>query len=257
MIRGNDYVPIEWANTKRTRFDIPLPEYANPGRIGVNTKRLVNMLRVGGISHLRVSGQTDGETSRVTTPIVVGHDMNGGAYAGKNIEEISVPEFTTSDEDTNGAWWRPHSATWTNAVINLNVAEMAERIKKNDKWPRGVYSTEAWANHLDTTLRNGVSDIGIKHLTVGLNKFNWYLSAFQYTVMGAVEALSPNPSVEGLMFRIPFVSGVLNTMDYFRFRNTDDGFRWSAFYGPQLDRALFLKVLSSRTNLVRATNDDY
>lgn len=247
-------IPIEYANTYRSRFAIPFPDYIKPGHIGVNLSSLGTLLRLGGISHLRVAGQTDGETTKFT-PTIVGYDSQGNAYAGKKGEKTTVPEFTASGDEANpnlnASMWRPHSATWKNVVINLNINEMTERIRLEDKWTRGVYSTEAWASHLDEAIKNGVSEAGIRHLTLGLNK-NWVSTVFQYGLMCFFEAQTGHPSIGGMAFRIPFVSGVLNLMDYIRYRNTDDGFRWSVFYGPQLDRALALKILSKRTQVVKA-----
>lgn len=253
------YIPIQYANGYKTRFVIPFPEYVKPEHIGVNLGRLDTLLRVGGISHLRVVGQTNGNTTKFT-PTIVGYDSQGNAYAGKKGEKITVPEFSSSEDEANtnldASVWRPHAATWKNVVINLNVNEMAERIRQEDKWSRGVYSTEAWAHHLDKDIREGVASMGIKHLALGFNKYNRISTSIQYALMGLFEASSGHPSVESMAFRVPFVSQFLNVIDYFSYRNTDDGYRWSTFYGPQLDRALLLKVLSCRTNLVTHSSEN-
>ncbi len=253
------YFPIEYANTNRTRFVIPFPEYVKPQQIGVNLRGLRMLLRIGGISHLRVAGQTDGETTRFT-PTIVGYDSQGNAYAGKKGEKVTIPEFTTYDDEANrnqdASEWKPHSATWKNAVINLNINEMAERIRQEDKWARGVSSTEAWAYHLDKVVRKGVSDIGVRHLTLGVDRTTWGLTAFQYVLAGALEVSTGHPSIESMAYRILFMSLCMNLVHYIGHRNTYDGYRWSVLYGPQLDRALLLIVLSSRTNLVMASTEN-
>ncbi len=252
------FTPIEYANTYRTRFAIPVPEYIKPEKIGVNLGGLTTLMRVGGISHLRVAGQTDGDTSRFT-PTIVGYDSQGNAYAGKKGERVTFPESSISTDEANpnldSSLFRPHSVTWKNIVINLNINEMAERIRQEDKWDRGVYSTEAWASHLDKDIREGVTDAGLKHLTLGLSKLNWGATVFQYGMMAFWEAQNTQPSLQGMAFRLSFVPQILNLWDYFRYGTKDDGLRWSLFYGPQLDRAILLKIISSRANLVMASSE--
>lgn len=248
------FVPIEYANTDRMRFVIPFPEYVKPQQIGVNLSGLERLLRIGGIGRLRVAEQTEGETTRFT-PTVVGYNSQGNAYAGKKGTLTFVPEFTTSP-NLDAPVSRLHFATWTNAVINLNINEMAQRIRQEDRWTRGVRSTEAWAHHLDEALRKGVRDIGIRHLTLGLNKIDWLYIALQYAQMGTLATFTRFPSVEIMAFSILFGSGCINLIGCNVFRNTDYGSRWSVIIGPQLDRALLLKILSSRTNLVMASSNN-
>lgn len=246
----NKFIPILKANTENNRFDIPFPDYIKSEFIGVNVKALTKLLRIGGISHLRV----DGETSQFT-PTIVGHDLYGNSYAGNKGQSITIPEFTTSEDETHKivdpSLSKPHSATWKNALITLNSNEMAERIRSEKKWKKGIHSTEAWSFHLDKVIRDGITRIGVNHLTLGLNKQNWASVVFQYVFMGGWEILEGHPSVEGMIFRVPTVSGILNLMDYFKYRNKDDGYRWSAFYGPQIDRAIILKFMTSKTTLVK------
>lgn len=250
----NGYVPIEDASTETARFVVTLPEFLPRGCIRVNLKNLDRLCKIGGISHLRVVGETDGDTTKFT-PTIVGYDSLGNAYAGKKGEKISVPPFTTSHDESNDSldtsWSRPHSAVWVNRTVGLNINEIQERIREEKAWPRGVYSTQAWAHHLDKSLREGIGGIGVKHLALGLNRKNWAMASLQYGLMGFFEAQSSHPSIESMTFRILFVGGLLNLMAYFAYRNTDDGSRWSLFYGPQLDLALAIKILSKRINLVK------
>lgn len=251
----NGITPIQHANTYRMRFAIPFPDYVDTSKIGVHVNKMERLLQIGGISHLRVCGNVDEETSRFT-PMIVGYDSQGNAYAGKKGEKVSVPEFTASEDVSNPnlniSVTRPHSATWKNGVINLNICEITERIRQEKRWARGVYDLEAWAHHLDGSIRKGISEIGVRHLAVGLNRYGWVLAAFQYGLMGAFEIGGGSPSVETLAFRIPFVSAVLNTLDFIRFGNQEEGFRWSVFYGPQFDRALLLKVMTTKGGLVKS-----
>lgn len=250
-----DYYPINKINNNRVRFNIPLPAYIRPDEIGVNVKGLLTLLRIGGISHLRVIGRTDEETSR-STPSILGYDSHGNAYAGKQVEKVDVPEYLVSDEEADhggGSYiFRPHSATWKNMTLNININEMAEKIKDEEVWSRGVYSTEAWADHLDRNLRAGVTEVGVRHLALGFGKLDTFIAGFQYGVMSLYESQTKSPSLQGLLTSFCIIALFNNVLDYRRYGNSENGFRWSVFYGPQLDRALILKVLSGRTNLVKA-----
>lgn len=213
------------------------------------------MCRFGGISHLRVVGNTEGDVSKFT-PTIVGFNAQGDAYAGRKGESVSVPTFDSfmqdDDKTVEGSVTKPHSASWTNATINLNINEISERIRKEEKWQRGVYSTDAWAYHINRSVKKGVVDAGVKHLAIGLNGWNWGSALFQYGTMGVWEGIVDHPpTLQSVFFRVFFVSGVCNAWDYVRFRNSEYGFRWSAFYGPQLDRALLLKLFSGRAPLVK------
>lgn len=165
------YTPLEYATTSRATFEVPLPEYIPSRSIGVNTSSLHLLLRIGGINHLRVTCNTDQETSRVV-PTVVGFSASGETYASKKTD---IPTFTTSGDNANPNSYvsvtRPAAATWKNGHIKLNINKIAGEIIQEDRWQKGVRSPEAWAYHIDSALKEGVADIGVKHLTLGLSKF--------------------------------------------------------------------------------------
>lgn len=55
-----------------------------------------------------------------------------------------------------------------------------------------------------------------------------------------------------MAFKVSFVSFLLNVKNWALFRTKGDGYRWSMFYEAQFDRALALKILTNRTNLVKS-----
>lgn len=250
-----NYVPIERANTSNARFMIPLPGYVSKDRIGLNNRGLSRLLKIGGISHLKVIGQTDQETTRFT-PTIVGHDAKGNAYAGKKGEQTTIPEFTTSSEEVDPeldtSIWKPHAATWKNAVVNLNLKEMAQRIQQEKRWERGVYSTEAWAYHLNDSIKKSITEVGVTHLATGLSKDNWETAAGLYGGVSLVSLLFTQSIVPIAILSSITASGLMNVYDHYMYRSEDNGFRWSLMYGPQLDRALALKLIAKKTILVKA-----
>lgn len=233
------------------RFDLPLPEFVPQHQIGINYNKIHQLCRLGGIGHLRVTGKTDGDVTNFT-PTIVGYDSQGNAYAGKKGTQVDIPLFEISNEsDSDLSSVRPHAATWINATLNLNINEITERIKQEPRWERGVYSPKAWAYHLNHSLKESISTIGIRHLTLGLNRRNWFMSGLQHSLAAIFEMSSKNPSLEWFAFRMLVVNTVLTSLYITQYGGGENGYRLSLFYGPQLDRALLLKLLTSRATLAK------
>lgn len=70
------FVPIDEANSERLRFNLDLPHYLDRTRIRANPGRTESMMKLGGISHLRVDTF---EADRVTSsPLIIGQSSEGG-----------------------------------------------------------------------------------------------------------------------------------------------------------------------------------
>lgn len=246
----NGYRPLDSARTLWTRFNVSLPGLVDQRQIGVNVRGIEKLCRIGGINHLRVVSNNDGNTSQFV-PTIVGFSQSGEAMASKTGVRSDVPTFDVDSERQRSASldFLPHAATWINTTVVLNTAEIANRIKNNQDG--GIRSPEAWADHINKAVKKGISSAGVKHLTLGLNKYNAVEVASQYAIIGFIEA--QNPSVSSAIFKVFLVGGFLNMLAYFRTRGMGRGeeFRMSAFFGPQLDRALVLKLASQRTTLVK------
>jgi len=249
---ASDYIPIEQASTPRVRFEIPLPQFLPEGLIRVNIPNVHHLCRIGGISHLRVGGTTKGEITKYV-PSIIGMDAQGNALAGRSTLKTSsdpIESLDMDDSPTSGpSFSRPHSATWVNGAINLNMNEISETIRGENRWRRGVYSTEAWAHHLNKSLNEGIAEIGIRHLLMGFTRDSLIGTLMSYMFM--LVPIGQDLTVETLAKNLTIGSLVFNGIDYLRYRKIDDGYRFSVFYGPQLDRALALKILSKTTPLVR------
>lgn len=248
----NGYVPLENAVGSRSTFKISLPDYVDKDAIGVNLRRTDHLAKLGGISHIQVKS-VNGETSN-SVPAIVGINRNGEGLAGKTSLKTEVDQFTVESEKTDRLSI-PHSGSWINTTITLNTNEIEDRIAKNDKWERGIRSAEAWAYHLNQSVSTGVTNSGTEHLTLGLSRLNWVKTLMQYGIMASFE-LQNNPTPEGMLSRVLFVSQFLNLIDMVSCKAQGVEFRYSAFYGPQLDRAIVLWCAAKATNLIKSFPED-
>jgi len=268
MSRGesSQFIPIEYANTSRVRFDVAMPEYVDAERIGVNLKAIHTLCRIGGISHLRVNGVAGDEPER-SVPQILGFTQNGEAFAGKaKVQEIA-PIFDSGSlvEGPNDPI-RAHSATWIDTQIKLNMDEISGRIQHEDKWVRGVRSPEAWAHYFNQAVKQGLSKEGTKHLVFGMSSFNSGLSLMNninsillssYASIFNVFLRNFNPQLPALetLFEHLILRNLLwNLANYFFYHRNDytDGSRFSLIFGPEVDRALVLKIMAKTKTLVKA-----
>lgn len=248
------FVPLDEAISERARFAVTLPEFVNTDNIGVNLRGLERLANMGGIAHVRVD-TVEGDVSQFV-PIIVGVNKDGTAIAGKAGVKTSVPTYTLDLEHLGSlsGWtpkFLPHATDWINTRVTVNTNEVKNRIKDDSKWKNGVHSTEAWAYHLNKSVKEGVTDQGIKHLTLELSKFSWGEAAIQYGLLGFFETQSTNPTWENLIFKYSILWSIMNFWSIRRAERNGENYRLSAFIGPQLDRALILKLMSTRTTLVK------
>ena len=262
------YKPLKYAYSEKARIDLSLPEFVDISKIGVNISTIERLCKLGGISHLRVANQKDAETSQFT-PAIVGYANDGSAYASKVGVETKVPTHSTSSQ-LDMDWLEdelpitmPFSCIWTKGNIDINIDEISHRISDDKKW-EGVRDGKAWSFYLDQAIKKGVTGIGIKHLTYGAGAWKKADGAVA-TAAGVLDAadISPLnflfgsfnphiPTIESSIFEILYYHQVFNFFDYLGYRNKPHpGYRWSLFHGPQFDRALALKVISPRVNIVK------
>lgn len=233
-----DYIPLPELESASFRFAATLPNFVDPRSIGINLKRVNLLCRLGGIGNLRVDGITDQEISSYV-PTIAGFDAQGNAYAAKTGLKTSTPLYTVDSRENSG---RILAQRWVNGVIKINIDETANRILSEPRWNNGVNTPNAWAYHLNKILKSGIEDIGIKHLVIGFNKMDLLPN---FIVIASIA--SGNNALLG------YVSWLfwLNVIVPYAMR-TYGGFRRSLFLsGPQLDRAFLLKLISSRSTLVK------
>ncbi len=245
------YTPISQAETDRVRFNLSLPSFVDQDQILVNLRRVHTMCQIGGIRYLRVEGDAQSEVSS-STPLVLGVDSSGHAFAGLKAERTSVPEFTTDHNNRSGR--SLYQSRWVDGIVTLNLAEISEKIQQEKKWRNGLRSPDAWSHHLDKSLRGGITRIGGKHLMFGIDKIGMASCLFQYGFAASTEAMMNTvPSVSHLAFKI----GILTLFFNFLYSAiygpecSGRGTRLSLIYGPHFDRALLLKIMSLRGGLIR------
>lgn len=260
----NRYIPLDEAWSPRVRLNIKLPNYVGQSNIGVNVSALEKLCRMGGIEHLRVSTVNDQDTSQFV-PTVAGFDSQGNAYAAKTGVKVEVPTSTYDTEDDELTETRPHAVRTINVGLNLNTNEIAERIRRDERWSTGVRSADGWSHYLNKDIKKAVSATGAKHLTLGVSRYNLYWALFAnisaVLVSAGAEPLvntvfrnwNPHvPAIEEVIFNVIFRNIICNACDYLGYRNNPKyDFRLSLFYGPQFDRALLLKVMTTKSTLVK------
>lgn len=154
--------------------------------------------------------------------------------------KTSVPPYTVDSRENSGSIL---ANRWVNGLIKINTDEIANRILSESGWNNGVNMPDAWAYHLNKSVKSGIEDIGTKHLVLGVNKTD----LFGIFIAVASIASSYYP-LFGYGFWLVMHNGIAPYMS----RNSE-GFRKSLFLtGPQLDRALLLKLISSRSTLVKS-----
>ncbi|MGH7203987.1 MAG: hypothetical protein ACREHC_06085 [Candidatus Levyibacteriota bacterium] len=216
------------------------------------------MMRLGGVKDLRILG-TGGETSDFT-PSVVGWGSDGSAMAGKSGEAKIVPTFSTSRELSRGNGKEtPYflAGRWVDANLSVNLDEIQNRIREKDLPDR---SPEAWGTELDQAIRNGVANIGVQHLLFDSNS----IDAIHFTgatTTGEVMGAGPVTHIGGLSLAesatvgLLTFHGLINIVNRASYHVTDydsEGFRWSAFTGPQIDRACLLKGMAQSVKVVKS-----
>lgn len=235
-----DYTPLPELESPKFRFAVTLPNFVDPRSIGINLKRVGLLCRLGGIGHLRVENLTDQDTSSYV-PIIAGFDAKGNAYAAKTGLKTSVPPYAVDSHADGGSLL---ATRWVNGVIKINTDETANRILSEPRWNNGVNTPDAWAYHLNRSIRGGIEDIGTKHLVLGVNKTDLFYELFVVAQIVLNKIVLNNPLIIYGSWCLWF--NVVMPLAYVNFR------RSLFIYGPQLDRALLLRLISSRSTLVKS-----
>lgn len=245
------YKPIDQANTQKVRFSVPLPEYVDRERVGINVGRIEKLCRIGGIGHLRIVGETQGKTSSFT-PAIVGFSNKGEAYAAKTGVKNSVPTYSVDYERDE---FVPHSFRWANGTVRVNLNEVADRIVSDLRWKKDAREIKAWSQHLDLSLRRGIAEIGTRHLIVEANKAYFTITTLVGALIafGLIPPFDPRvPETGRIIFSIAAQHQIMNAIDFVSGKFSHLGeHRWSITNGAQPDRAILLKVLTDRGNLVK------
>lgn len=247
------FIPINRINSPVVRIDVPLPQFVDTGQIGVDLRRVHALCWLGGLRHLRVE-KAGGREDEETTPMVVGVAGDGGAYAGGAVVKKAKP-FHFDDYELGSPASElnflsvPHATVWADGKIQLDLEAMSKRIIEDKRYKGNARSSEAWARLLNKALKEGIANIGINHLLYGVRKTEMLYLLF-LTLMGPRLLTSPSPS---RLFSSWLLSNFIGLGLSFMasLQNQEDGYRLSAFYGPQLDRAIALKLFLQAGPLVK------
>ncbi len=250
MSEAKKFVPLSELDSPKVRFVAPVPPFVDQDRLGINLGRIELLLRIGGIRHLRVEGQT-GEATSSFVPTIAGFDSQGSAYSAQIGTKLSIPTYSTDVQD--GGSSDLLGSRWADGVVNINVDETTKRIMGNKKWEDGVRDPKAWSHYLNESIKNGIVDNGTRHLIQGARPLDYifgaigWLSVYGYSVLGS-HSLSANYIGAYLALNIIIPKLIRNT--------SSEGHRQSLLLsGPQFDRALALKLISSGSTLVKGISD--
>ncbi len=133
---------VQQQTDHRVDWELDLPQYAEPSRIGTNVAFLGRVARLSGIDQLTIGAYSGEQTS--VEPEIVGYNGNGTAIAGG----ASVVTARRSTSEINGT-------AVTTARIDLNMAEIERDLSER----RALREPAAWAKVIDGELRGQVRDV--------------------------------------------------------------------------------------------------
>lgn len=252
------YIPIDEANviSDRVRFHLPLPDYIERERIGVDLSRVERLCRFGGIRFLKVVGKLDGDVSSFT-PEITGYNGSGEAVAANKGTKDLVPLYTTQSE--LGAQPSIPSFKFSLATLNINLNEAVNRAIHEQKGKENnVRDVETWTEYLDKSLRQGISQVGFDNLVRYGDKFSFAFATALSVILSASAMTATLPAqLDGFLLLKGFLlmHQLRNQLELTVGKillGSDEGYRWSLISGIQLDRAFILRFLTSRESLVKA-----
>lgn len=247
------FTPVSCANTDRIHTNVELP-FGLSDEVGINTKFATALLQIGGFRHVRITGDSEGETSQVI-PQIMGTDAHGLALAGealvKTVPTHSYEVAELKDETVK-------QARWKDLDLTLNLAEIINRIEQTDK---SVRDAQVWAQEVDQALRHTLINAGVENLLGGLHILEKLLVLIVYgTRVGLVSGVNINSistnSIQPLSLEVALghfiapgiVWSFYESMKY-GVEKPGEGRRFSTVLGPELDRALVLGVIGRLNKL--------
>lgn len=249
------FVPIADAQSERVFIKISFPEFVEDQKIGVNVREIHRLCQIGGIKRLGVIGIDDLDTSRAV-PQVLGFNEQGSAYIGKAVSKQETPFSQSHTGDSQGFY---HTERWADALIAVNMTELKERIAHDKRWSEGVCSPAAWSYYLDKGIKDGISNEGALQLLSLNPKARLAMFAFVIAVdasMGPenIFLFHPHllkiPDPVSLYFANSFAWNTLERLVGRVISNRNNS-RFTLFYGPEVDRAVLLKILTKTRTLVK------
>ncbi len=239
MAKSEQFLPINEASTEHINFALDLPQYLDRGKIRSHTSRIQSMIGLGGIKNLKVETF---EADRVSaSPLIVGGDSEGGAYAGK----VGTP---TMNEDIESQGIRGENAV--NVRVRVDVQALASKISSE-----GLRSEAAWAREIDKLVLQGIRAGSVESLLKKNVSFDlvtktppFGMSTLASTISnGFTEAVSP----DDLLLRYAVQLPAMYLIDKVLFGSEQ---RASLVWGPQVDRWAILQARTRMQHVVKGFN---
>lgn len=248
------FMPLRKAQSEQVRFQVSLPEFIDQGGIGVNLREIHRLCQIGGIRRLVVFGVEDVDTSKAT-PQILGFNSQGSAYMGKAGSNTIIPPTESYSAINPESFWR-HTQSWRDAVIVVNMDEVSKRITSDEKWAEGIRDLKAWSHYLNKGIKDGISKEGVSHLLKLPDKVSLAIFGVAVTTNTAgLWRLEPQSTQFLELLTNYFLMGAgWNTLDRVFGRKpklSDQNTRYTLFWGPEVDRAILLKILTKTSTLVK------
>lgn len=282
-MKKETFVPIDQADTKYIKFDIPWHKWIPTENIGVNIERINQLRRFSGMRFLMIFGDPQGKTTEAK-PTIAGIDTKGQAMAGQKVEIIPQKEFTTigiAPQEYN--YRKPPSRIYDGlTVLNLNEINQKILVQPNNK---GVRDANEWSTQLDLALKSAINKLGTESLINNLTPIQKmeekiliaspFVASFASMGMGQILG-GGSLGMDYILATLPayyFLGNLMvNVLDYNNYKQVindlkrdfpqysqaewDDfrSFRWSLFHYRQYDRALMLNLMTKNSTLVKKIN---
>lgn len=261
MTKQERFIPIQEANTPRLRTTLSLP-FGVEDSIGINVKQIQRLSQIAGIRHVRIKND---ENAQITSGpgMIVGADVSGTAILGRGIT-TRVPTYNQELQPTTKSKNFYKNADWENLTISLNTKEIKQRILGEDK---DVRDSHRWATELNSAVTSGIVRAGVKHLVTNLTKMQAGLTLlvhannFGRLLTGDIAGYVRTTITDAAIFnfigptsrrRYGYGSGSVGFENF----EKGEGYRISMFTNFQIDRAIFLLLMSTLQPLAKEIYND-
>lgn len=255
-MKGKDmYVPLPELDsaTDRIHSTIQLPTYINQEAILVNAGLIDYLNKLSATEVTFGAFRDEGSTSVSVT----GFTGEGGAFASK-IKRDEAPltrDSSNIDERHRGL---AHAFQRQYVKVDLNMATIEERVREA---PEGIRSLQPWSKELDKAFQTGVRRGNVKALTVGLDRFDRFMTGMNIATFSADiykravdQAGFTSHDSQMILLNIALVAALYYPFKYVahkRGKEPEGVFSIFGPFAPKLDRALIVSAIARTSNFVK------
>lgn len=253
MTQPGSIVPLSEMNEHKDdhlAWFVNLHQYAPLDRLALDTQRLKNLARIGGVANLAIySGYGDITTEDVSLSGMHGH----GTLSATGIQSRVVDYQPTgtgkafingSDKDSQAS-----DFVWSNGLVKINTSELNHRANRllNDQVL--IRSPQLWANLLNEAINEGLYDTarasltgsGVSSLSRAIFRRSMIIEiAGSYFMESVNKNLTETISFAGSVMSLFQIASLMVGMtqgNYFK------DFKWSIVPGVHYDRLFLAKVI--------------